>query len=306
MTLLCFSACEIEVCYLQTFRIAELGFCVTAPQKLEVGAKWAKFSDEQISPCLTYEVSYEPTLPEHDGVLVYQDRRVRVCQTEEGRCSVYSNIYTGTESASVLRLPMENGRLHHRITILQERLPWGTAVEQLFELYDLPHALVRFGKMLLHCAYILYEGRAILFTAPSGTGKTTQANFWKEHLNAQIINGDRAAVGVSDGVGTVYGLPFSGSSDDCENVQAPIAAIVSLSQAKENRVERLHGAEALRQLMRGAYVLPEHRDDLPVQTDVAAELLRCTPIYRLACLPQADAAYLLRDQLQKDHRFTVF
>lgn len=294
------------MCRLQTFRIAELGLCVTAPQPLEVGAKWARFSDPQIEPSLRYDICYEAALQEDHGQLIYKDARVRVIRAEEGLRSVYSNIYTGLDTASVLRLPLQNGCLHHQITILERRLPWGTAVEHLFELYDLPHALVCFGKMLLHCAYVLYDGKAILFTAPSGTGKTTQANFWKERLNAQIINGDRAAIGVSNGEAVAYGLPFSGSSEDCENVSAPIAAIVSLSQAKENRVERLRGADALKQLLRGVYVLPEHQADLPLHMTIAAELIERVPVYHLTCLPQAESAYLLRDVLEKDHRLSVF
>lgn len=294
-----------EVMRLQTFQFAELTLAIDAPQRLLVGEKWAKFAAPDAQPNLLYDVTVEQVLPEGSAQLLYRDRRVRVRRAGCAKEYIYSNPYTNSDSAMVLRHRRENGCIRHQITVLQERLPWGTAVEHFFELYDLAHCLPQFGKVLLHCAYVLYEGKAILFTAPSGTGKSTQAELWKACLGARIINGDRAAVGIHNGRAMAYAVPFSGSSDDCENVDAPIAAIVSLSQAKHNELTRLSGREAVRQLLRGTYLLPEHQEDLPLQMDIAADLLQHIPIYHLACLPEASAVQLLSEELQKIHRDTV-
>ena len=79
--------------------------------------------------------------------------------------------------------------------------------------------LLRHGRGVLHASYIrLPNERSILFSAPSGTGKSTQAELWRRYRNAQIINGDKAIVYLaSEGV-SVSSLPLCGSSGICRNV----------------------------------------------------------------------------------------
>lgn len=91
--------------------------------------------------------------------------------------------------------------------------------------------------------------RSNTFCGRSGIGKSTQANLWKEYENALILNGDRCAVGFVDGAANAFGLPFCGTSGICLNFSLPIAAIISLGQAPENRITRLSGVRALRAIM---------------------------------------------------------
>lgn len=278
---------------LQTFRVAGLTLAVSSEHELGVHEKWRKFASDQTPAQLRYEICYADQLPPCDGELLYEDRQLRIVRQAQGKRYVYRNFCTGTQSASALEIPGQGEILKH-ITVSRERYPWATAVEHLFEVYDLPHYLPMFGRMMLHCSYVLHEGKALLFTAPSGTGKSTQAELWRKRFGALIVNGDRAAMGMEENVAMAYGLPFSGSSDDCENVDAPVAAIISLSQAKENRIERISGVRALKELMRGAYVTAQHQADLPVQLAVAQTILEHVPMYHLACLPEVSAAELVR------------
>ena len=289
---------------MQTFRVAGLTIQVSAHHRLDANEKWNKFATAPSKPHLRYEVCYQDSLPPDDGEEVFADSHLRIVSQEQGRRYIYSNFCTSTVSASALESKIDGG-FGRIITIPKDRYPWGTSAEHLFEVYDLPHYLPHFGKMLLHCAYVLFDGKAILFTAPSGTGKSTQAELWRKNFGAQIVNGDRAAIGLAGEIPTAYGLPFSGSSDDCENIDAPIVAIVSLSQAKENRLEKLQGRQALKALMRGAYLLPEHQADLPLQIEVAQTIMQKIPIYHLACLPEESAAQLLRSTLEKSSQCDV-
>ena len=283
---------------LRSFRIAGLPVAVSSQELLIVGEKWGKFVAPIQTARLCYDVRYDTLLPSDDGEVLFEQPYLKVVRQAQGKRYIYSNFCTATVTASALETIDEGGTVCRQIVIPRERHPWGTAAEHLFDLYDFAHYLPMFGKMLLHCAYVLYEGRAILFVAPSGTGKSTQAQLWRDQLGARIINGDRAAVGMEDGVPMAYGLPFSGSSGDCENIDAPIAAIIALSQAKENRAQELRGAQALKALMRGAYILPQHQEDLPKQISVAQEILQCVPMYALACLPEASAVQALRSVLK--------
>lgn len=88
---------------------------------------------------------------------------------------------------------------------------------------------------ILHASYIIHDGRAILFTAPSGTGKSTQAAFWQEQRGAEIINGDRVLITRRNGQFLANGIYASGTSGISRNVTSPIGAVVLLEQGKENR-----------------------------------------------------------------------
>ena len=165
----------------------------------------------------------------------------------------------------------------------------------IINLINLELFLLHFGGLLLHCSYISRQGKGILFTAPSGTGKSTQADLWKQYEQADIINGDRAALVRRDGEWSAWGLPYAGTSGIYRNTSAPVSAIVVLRQASENRTVRLSPAQALR------YIYPEltmHRWDhrfvdkalsqlLEFLTDVPVWLLECTPDYRaVRCLKE--------------------
>lgn len=284
---------------MQLFDIAGLTLAVDAPQLLAVGGKWSRFlvhQGEERKPQLLYRVAYADTLAQPFTLPSYRDAQVRYFPCEGGSLRIYSNFCTATDSLSVLE-HTEGETIVQDMTILKQRHPWGTQVDHLTEVFDLSHYLPRFGRLLLHCAYILYEGEAILFTAPSGTGKSTQAELWRSHLGATVVNGDRAVIGMENGCMMAYGVPISGSSDDCENISAPVRAVVSLCQAKENTIRRLSGAQALKHLMRGAYILPEHQTDFPRQVELAAQMLPNAAVFHLACLPNVEAAQLLRSQL---------
>lgn len=71
--------------------------------------------------------------------------------------------------------------------------------------------LLRFHTLFLHAAQVSLKGTGILFTAPSGTGKTTQAKLWKKYRNGQIVCSDRTLARKINGVWKTYGYPLDGS-----------------------------------------------------------------------------------------------
>ena len=104
--------------------------------------------------------------------------------------------------------------------------------------------LAEHGGVVLHSSYIITQrGEALLFSAPSGTGKSTQAELWRSYAGAKVINGDRALVKAENGV-TANGILFSGTSGISENVTAPLRAIVLLRQSEKNEIRSVSGKEA--------------------------------------------------------------
>lgn len=276
------------------FKISDVNISVLSHGLLHENEKWRRFSVNCSQVQISYRIHCGENLPPAEGKTLFEDGRVR-CFEENGiACRAY--LKNPQEAYCLVRETSPNA--WDIYTRAQEK-NWGSDVSHYFDMFDLTHALLPYGVLLLHCAYILTHRGAILFTAPSGTGKSTQAALWEKHRGAKTVNGDRAALRCKDGALWVHGLPISGSSESCENISAPVLAVVGLSQAKENSLTRLTGRRGLQELLQGIYHLPEHMDELPVIFEKAAEMVKNTPIYHLACLPEASAVELL-DAALKD------
>lgn len=146
---------------------------------------------------------------------------------------------------------------------------------------------------ILHSSVIAVDGQAILFTAPSGTGKSTQAELWRRYRNAEVLNGDRALLRFINGKPVACGLPFAGTSGICHNFELPIRAIVVLSQANENQLEIMHPTAAVRALLSQISLHKWHAQDVPCAVGISLRLTECLPIYHLACLPEESAVACL-------------
>ena len=147
------------------------------------------------------------------------------------------------------------GNLLYAVTVIGERKGYCYYISQgmlanqvnrgnhLENLFCLEKIFQNFGCMVLHSCHIHWRDKAILFSAPSGTGKSTQGELWRQYADAQVINGDRTALRKKDGVWTAYGVPFCGTSGINENRAAPLRCIAVIRQAPFNRVSHLSGRE---------------------------------------------------------------
>lgn len=157
--------------------------------------------------------------------------------------------------------------------------------------------LTALGAVSLHSSFITHSGQAILFSAPSGTGKSTQAALWERYAGAEQINGDRSVIRCVDGVWTAFGFPFAGSSGIYKNKSAPIRAIVVLRQAPENAIERLGASEAFRLLYSETAIQRWNTQGHAAAVDLLIRLSAAVPVYRLCCTPDERAVQLLQQTL---------
>ena len=165
----------------------------------------------------------------------------------------------------------------------------------------LNHLLAQRQRTVLHAAYVDIGGRALLFTAPSGTGKSTQAALWERLCGAGTVNGDRAVLAwTPDGTLTASGMPQAGTSGICLNRTLPVAAIVRVKQSGENRAGRLHGAEALAALCENAIYDRYRTNDEEVYLGTFLRLLDRVPVFRLECLPGDGAAAVMKEALAEN------
>ena len=142
----------------------------------------------------------------------------------------------------------------------------------------------------LHSSVVLSRGFGILFSAVSGTGKSTHAHLWNELLpDVRIINGDNGFCRLSDDTPVVYGAPWCGSSGEYINTSAPVRAIVFLEQATENKIVKLGTAEAFMRLSARCYmpVWDKHLMEKCIET--TEKFVRKVDCWLLSCLPDYDA-----------------
>ncbi|MBT1173184.1 hypothetical protein JS528_07430 [Bifidobacterium sp. MA2] len=94
-------------------------------------------------------------------------------------------------------------------------------------------------RLVFHGATIEVDGRAYIFTAPSGTGKSTHIRLWRRVFGDRvaIINGDKPILRIerdsSGGAPRVvaYGTPWAGKEGWQRNVSAPLGGICVVERA---------------------------------------------------------------------------
>ena len=146
--------------------------------------------------------------------------------------------------------------------------------------------------LLIHGSAVALDGRACLFTAPSGTGKSTHARLWRERFGRRLtmINDDKPLLKVTAEGVTVHGTPFAGKEGLQENSSAPVAGIILLHQAEANCIRRLSSQEAYPMLLNQTY-RPKDGAGL-MKTLELVQRLSELPVYSMGCTISREAVAL--------------
>ncbi len=173
-------------------------------------------------------------------------------------------------------------------------------LEYAYTAYDFASRLGCLGGAVLHGSAIAYKGQGIIFSAPSGTGKSTHTALWKQLYTDDVIhvNDDKPALRRNKTGGfTVYGTPWSGKSNLHTNCAVPLRAIVFLKQAPQNSMRRLDLTEGLLGIQ-SQTVQPYHAPKVGEKiVDFIVSLAQNVPIWELGCTPTMDAVQLVKDTI---------
>ena len=158
--------------------------------------------------------------------------------------------------------------------------------------------LLREGRLIAHACLVATPEGGILFSGPSGIGKSTQGELWQTHAGARVINGDRPVLYRKNGLWLACGSPYAGSSQYYVNEAVPVRALVLLGQASDCSIRPMKPGEAFRGLWKGMTV----SDWDPSQAKLAVELCAAAaaelPFYALDCTPDEAAVRLLQNTLE--------
>ena len=275
--------------------MAGLRWKVTTPYSVEAGENYLPFLSEPCEPdcSYTFEIG-KPELPEP----LLSDNCMTVCRTDDGYMIERLPVIASRPCACI-RI-VDDDPLHVRGWIYPGREGSIRSLNNVFDAGCMEYMLSAIGAINLHSSFVRCAGSAILFTAPSGTGKSTQAGLWEKYAAAEQINGDRTVIRCINGVWTAYGFPFAGSSGIYRNESAPIRAIAVLRQAPENTIERLRASEAFRLLYSESAMQRWHEAGHAAVVDQILQLCRSVPVYMLRCTPDERAVRLLQKTLSME------
>lgn len=171
---------------------------------------------------------------------------------------------------------------------------------ELFRCCDLISSLLYFNAIILHCSYIIYNGKAVLFSAPSEGGKSTQAELWEKYQGAEIINGDRAVLKKEHDGWYVYSLPFCGSSGICRNKSAKLKAIAFVNKSEENSVESITNSQKVSMVISQLTFENKKKADFDKVIKLAEDLICTQKIVKLNCRIDKEATEALKKEVFPD------
>ena len=162
-------------------------------------------------------------------------------------------------------------------------------------------ATAPFGTLEMHASVILKDSRAYFFLGKSGTGKSTHSRLWLQNIpGSELMNDDNPVVRIMpDGTLRAFGSPWSGKTPCYRNVEAPVGAFVSLTQAPRNAISRLSLAGSYAVLYASSSGLRRIRKMADGLHETLAAAATSVPCYSLECLPDADAALLCFSTVSK-------
>lgn len=154
--------------------------------------------------------------------------------------------------------------------------------------------LLHYGGFMLHSSAVVMDGKAYLFSATSGTGKSTHTGLWQKVFGAdraKILNDDKPAIRITrDGI-FACGTPWSGKTDLNINEAVPIAGICFLERSEENWIKRVPGGSAIVKLLNQT-LRPVDENDMSTLLAHIDKVLSDVPIYNMGCNISDEAAIM--------------
>lgn len=159
----------------------------------------------------------------------------------------------------------------------------------------------RRGAFILHCAYMSFDGKAILFSGPSGIGKSTHSGLWCNEYPDRtcVLNGDKCLLTMDDGRLFANGWPVCGSSGICQNERREVAAIILLQQSMINQFIEEKPMRNFKQLLAQItvnYWNNQYTDDA---MNFIESLLQRTGCATYACNISSEAVVTLYNKLKE-------
>ena len=156
----------------------------------------------------------------------------------------------------------------------------------------------KYERCVIHGAAISYKGNAFLFTAPSGTGKTTHIRLWRRYLGqaVNIINGDKPILQITKDAVIAYGTPWAGKEGWQKNISAPLKGICFLRKAEKNKIVEINPYEYIADILQQVY-MPKNEENTLKTLELVKILLEKVKFYVIYCDMSEEAVKIVFEML---------
>lgn len=172
--------------------------------------------------------------------------------------------------------------------------------EYLLTQYVMSYIARENNALLMHGSSLVYKNKGIIFTAKSGTGKSTHSRLWQKYADCTVLNDDKNLLKIVDDKLYLYPSFWSGKHRLDNNIKSTLDAVVFLYQSKENTVRRLTPKEAFRLLLVQLSSINFNNQEL--WNKITDKLLNL-PCYYLGCNMEKDAFDTILKAMEEDYVF---
>lgn len=155
--------------------------------------------------------------------------------------------------------------------------------------------------LLFHGSVIAVDGVAYLFTAKSGTGKSTHTRLWRELLGerAVMVNDDKPFISVTDDGIIVHGSPWNGKHRLGNNISVPLSAICILERGEINEINEIPASKAVFMLIQQSS-RPNDSAKMAKYMELLDAIAAKVKFYRLSCNMEPEAAEISFAAMSKE------
>lgn len=155
-----------------------------------------------------------------------------------------------------------------------------------------------------HASALSIDGEALLFSADSGTGKSTHARLWEQYMQGEhelvCVNDDKPVIRMLEGEFWVYGTPWAGKHSIHMNAKAEVKGVVFLRQAKENSIREVPKKEAFHLIFAQTFFQKSDPMQRIQMLELLDKFIRKIPIYELSCNISEEAVRLVYDTIWRE------
>ena len=172
-------------------------------------------------------------------------------------------------------------------------------LEELAVYRKIAEKMPDFNTFLFHGSAVSVDGLAYMFTAPSGTGKSTHVKLWCELLGnkAVMVNDDKPLIQINSDNAVVYGTPFNGKHRRGHNISVPLKSICILQRSNSNHIHEITASEAYTVLLGQTY-RPANSISMEKTIQLLDRLKKFTKFYRLDCNMELEAAQIAYNSMK--------
>ena len=172
-------------------------------------------------------------------------------------------------------------------------------LEELAVYRKIAEKILDYDTVLFHGSVVAVDGVGYLFTAKSGTGKSTHTRLWREYFGdrAVMVNDDKPLLKITDSGVIAYGTPYNGKHRLGTNTSVPLKAICILTRSADNHIEAITREQAYTILLQQVY-RPADMLKMTKTLELVDRLADSVKLYKLDCNMDISAAKIAYEGMQ--------